>query len=646
MRNSKWNGLDFYKEGQVIYGRDTEIKNITKAIDQNIQTIIYGQSGIGKSSLLNAGIFPKLRDLNYFPFVIRFEGLSESIDFEEYVISQIKNAAQADCALINKESLILQCSHDEFNETKDIWQFLNSTKFITQNGESYIPVIIFDQLEELLNNYKIYNKSVNLLKILYTLIEGTAILPDSYIGYTNYRFVFSIREDYLYKLEDIIDKYNLAELKLNRFRIKALTRQSASDVMKNTFSYDIIQNTSEQVFQQILNFTSNEIGEVNTLALSLSCTLLAENSQNKITIEDVKTTDQLIYSFYLNKVSFLPLQTRRFLERELITSDGRRDSLDFIGAIESGYITEEDFNILSRDRIVRITSHEAGMKRVEFIHDSIARVISKHKISKWDIIKQLYKGRNNLSGRVGLQDFDSLTVPSYIYFILFCVIFEITICMKADCNVGLKISLVLLDTSFLLVSYKFIKTYISTWIKRCHDVNMSGWCVLNPKKHWNLNKISSLVYHKPQLSYYYSNCSFNHFRYSTSIGRYEYYAILLKLIITYIKIELIVICPLYIFRQNIGMDEFSKAVMLQALSLFGFFYALAGTCAFKRLIRMRIWPILGSIPIIGLIIPCFKSKHDNEEISNESNHSISFLLFLVLEIILCEVFVFFPIVFL
>lgn len=59
----KWNMLDSYSEGQAIYGRDTEISAIEESILYNIQTFIYGKSGIGKTSLLQAGVFPKLLSL-------------------------------------------------------------------------------------------------------------------------------------------------------------------------------------------------------------------------------------------------------------------------------------------------------------------------------------------------------------------------------------------------------------------------------------------------------------------------------------------------------------------------------------------------------------------------------------------------------
>ena len=52
-----WLGLKTYEEGQILYGRTEEINTLSQNILFNIQTVIYGKSGIGKSSILNAGVF-------------------------------------------------------------------------------------------------------------------------------------------------------------------------------------------------------------------------------------------------------------------------------------------------------------------------------------------------------------------------------------------------------------------------------------------------------------------------------------------------------------------------------------------------------------------------------------------------------------
>ena len=71
--NNPWKGLNFYTEGEILYGRNAEIQSLSQYIFNNTQTVLYGRSGIGKSSILNAGIFPKARLEGMTPVSIRLK---------------------------------------------------------------------------------------------------------------------------------------------------------------------------------------------------------------------------------------------------------------------------------------------------------------------------------------------------------------------------------------------------------------------------------------------------------------------------------------------------------------------------------------------------------------------------------------------
>ena len=85
--SNPWNGLRTYSEGEVIYGRSEEIHVLSLLILQSHQTVVYGRSGIGKSSILNAGIFPIVRRHGVFPVYLRLEH-----NVEASYLDQIKDA--------------------------------------------------------------------------------------------------------------------------------------------------------------------------------------------------------------------------------------------------------------------------------------------------------------------------------------------------------------------------------------------------------------------------------------------------------------------------------------------------------------------------------------------------------------------------
>src|SRR5680860_1393406 len=54
-------------------GRDKEIRELFGLIENRGLTVVFGKSGIGKTSLLKAGLMPELRQNFYFPMYLRID---------------------------------------------------------------------------------------------------------------------------------------------------------------------------------------------------------------------------------------------------------------------------------------------------------------------------------------------------------------------------------------------------------------------------------------------------------------------------------------------------------------------------------------------------------------------------------------------
>ena len=66
--DNPWRGLtpyDGYENPGMFCGRKEEIKHLRKLIEDNACVVFYGASGVGKTSLLKAGVMPILRLYNY-----------------------------------------------------------------------------------------------------------------------------------------------------------------------------------------------------------------------------------------------------------------------------------------------------------------------------------------------------------------------------------------------------------------------------------------------------------------------------------------------------------------------------------------------------------------------------------------------------
>ena len=70
-----WLGLLPLKEehAKFFFGRDAEIAEILVRIRENTLTILFGQSGLGKTSLLGAAVVPGLVAANFAPVLVRLD---------------------------------------------------------------------------------------------------------------------------------------------------------------------------------------------------------------------------------------------------------------------------------------------------------------------------------------------------------------------------------------------------------------------------------------------------------------------------------------------------------------------------------------------------------------------------------------------
>ena len=88
--------LRSYTEANSKYfkGRDNEIEDILTILKQSDVIVLYSESAEGKSSLLGAGLTPRLRQIGYIPVNIVFtdeEFRNPNPDFDRIIIGRIED---------------------------------------------------------------------------------------------------------------------------------------------------------------------------------------------------------------------------------------------------------------------------------------------------------------------------------------------------------------------------------------------------------------------------------------------------------------------------------------------------------------------------------------------------------------------------
>src|SRR5450759_2590001 len=97
-----WLGLASFTEEtrQYFYGREEEVAELARRVQRKLLTVLFGQSGLGKTSILRAGLVPRLRSQGYCPLYVRIDYAREAPEPAE----QIKQAIARTCLLYTSPS--------------------------------------------------------------------------------------------------------------------------------------------------------------------------------------------------------------------------------------------------------------------------------------------------------------------------------------------------------------------------------------------------------------------------------------------------------------------------------------------------------------------------------------------------------------
>lgn len=391
--SNPWAGLSSYQDPDktdkvlMFCGRNDESYDVTQLITNNIFVTLYGKSGIGKTSLLNAGVFPRLRKKHYFPVNIRLSMDADGMTFQECIIEKILSSLR-ECGY-EKTVDVVSPLHDD-QQPEFLWNFFARKRFVDKEGAVLFPVIVLDQFEEVLRKRK--DESEALLRQIHYLMDETHALSDRMVGDVlyrydfNYRFVVSVREDDLYRLEDSIDNNYLMEMKRSRFRLCSLSEQGAFDVILLPGCEWLDVENQEQIVQTIIQCTRNmDDDSINTHLLSLLCFRIFEcyrrKPEGRILLDLVKRfiSKNPFEQFYKEVTVELSEREKSYIEDHLIDSTGRRDSVlesEFFSHMKNG-----EMLLSGATKILQRTSVSSNSQncRIELIHDSFCEPIIKQR---------------------------------------------------------------------------------------------------------------------------------------------------------------------------------------------------------------------------------------------------------------------------
>ncbi len=366
-----WKGLACYQESDAetykFCGRDHAISDLSTLIQENLFVTLYGRTGIGKTSLLRAGVFPILRKSGFMPIVFRFndEEISDQ-DLTDRIISKIESSVPR---------IEVTCdSYPDINPIDRLWAFFATRIFFDERGEEIFPLLVFDQFEEIFFKGSTLQHARMLMRQMHSLIDDNKSYPPGFHDETNFRIVISVREDELYRLEDCIDSLQLTELKQNRYRLKQLTDKDAADIICLPGAECLPRRITDRrkIVDRILSIVKNgREDNLSTLMLSLVCSQIYQKSTNgKISEATLNSlSGNVLGDFYREVASTVEDSAQiNYIEDNLVDENGRRNSVN----IE---VMDKNCPAWARmsDGSNRIFQVSDG--RVELIHDMLALTI-------------------------------------------------------------------------------------------------------------------------------------------------------------------------------------------------------------------------------------------------------------------------------
>jgi tetratricopeptide (TPR) repeat protein len=387
-----WLGLFSYSEETRAYfhGREEEAAELARRVQRKPLTVLFGQSGLGKTSLLRAGLVPRLRDESFCPVYVRIDYAPGSPSPSEQIKQAIFKATAAAGHWTRPGTAI---------EGESLWEFLHHREDLLRDaqGNVLMPLLIFDQFEEIFTLGQADDagrlRAKEFLEDLADLVENRppAALERRLerddnaaeafdFARADYRILIALREDYLAHLEGV--KGIMPSITQNRMRLARMTGAQALSAVVKPGGKLVSQEVAESIVRFVAGGSELQNAEIEPSLLSLVCrelnTVRLAQGRSEISADLLAgSRDTILSEFYERTLADQPAGVRRVIEDDLLTESGYRESLAeerVNKALAAAGAAPDSLAKLVDRRLLRI-EERLDMRRVELTHDVLCSVV-------------------------------------------------------------------------------------------------------------------------------------------------------------------------------------------------------------------------------------------------------------------------------
>jgi WD40 repeat protein len=390
--DNPWPGLAAFREADqaFFHGREAETEGLYRCVLRERLTVLFGLAGLGKTSLLNAGLFPRLREHNVLPVYIRLDHCPGAPP----LTTQVKLAIADTAAVADIEAPAIA-------EGETLWEHFHrqDAGFWTPRNRPVTPLLVFDQFEEAFTlgrrDAARTAATAAFLTELADLIEGrppdaVKELCDTEAGEAHrytfhhhpYKVLLSFREDFLPDLECL--RRSMPSIVHNRFRILPLNGEQGRRVVSESGGTLVWDDVAEQVIRFVAG--ADDAGEVSFESLQVEPTLLSvvcrelnesrrQRGEAQITLGLLRVSrDEILRDFYERSMADIAPEVRALVEDWLVTGNGFRNSVAVDDALARPGVTAADLDRLVARHLLR-REYRCRVARIELMHDVLTGVI-------------------------------------------------------------------------------------------------------------------------------------------------------------------------------------------------------------------------------------------------------------------------------
>ncbi len=336
----RYPGLKPFERSQsaVFHGRQDDIQRLSNLILRERLVVLFAKSGIGKTSLLQAGVAPEIERQDYTPVFLRADKTGESlVDSMSALLSNHVQVGGRDT------------TGERPGEKQTLWEQMKRLEF-DLNGLPATPVLVFDQFEEIFTLAHGEESRNRFLAELADLANETMpeALRASLLGQfqagkidvntmqwwekqPELRVVLSIRSDFLHLIDGLSAR--IPGILRNRYQLQPLDRdkartaivqpaQAEGTYLSPPFSYN------EAALEGMIDFlaghtaTENDAGNVQAIQRkdeieAVNLQIVCQDIEEKIIDEDKAAGFAVVPEFYGGQQG-LNLSIRNFYHNQLL----------------------------------------------------------------------------------------------------------------------------------------------------------------------------------------------------------------------------------------------------------------------------------------------------------------------------------------